>query len=391
MKRLDGIGKCVDWIDPLHEIAAEQVGLSDFGETSYLQGLRVLLEQYDLGCDLSPVGWYAAKLKIVHVLKRRLLAEQAFKDHPEILNNPIRRPIVITGLVRTGSTALHYLLGSDPNRRPLHYWLGEHPQPQPPRSTWESNPEFQASKNSLDMMFEFSPELKAVHFMAADWPEECGHLMAQTFTDDYWECGMSAPHYVKWYEACDMVPTYQRHKKLLQLIGSSEPDKPWLLKYPVHMKHLRSFLEVYPDAMIIWTHRDPSKVMSSYASLLAGFRSLNVTRVDRNEITREQMEIWASGAERAMEVRKNAPHAQFYDLHFNDFVRDPVGSARKIYDSFGIEWTPECEQALTKWTQENPQEKHGKHGHTLDALEVSREEMLDRFGPYINHFNVAVG
>jgi hypothetical protein len=390
MKRLDQIPKCTDWVDSLHEIASEQTGLSDFGEESYLQGLRVLLEQYDLGCDLSDIGWYAAKLKMVHVLKRRLLAEQAFKDQPEILEKPIQRPVVITGLVRTGSTALHYLLGRDPNRQPLPYWLGEHPQPRPPQAQWAEHPEFKASKNSLDMMFQFSPELKAVHYMAPDWPEECGHLMSQTFTDDYWECGMSAPHYVKWYEHCDMVPTYRRHQKLLQLIGSNEPDKPWLLKYPVHMKHLRSFLEVYPDALVIWTHRDPSNVLSSYASLLAGFRALNVTRVDRNEITQEQMEIWASAAERAIDVRANAKQAQFYDLHFSDFVGDPVGSARKIYEGFDIEWTDDCEQALRAWTQENPQEKHGKHGHTLEAIETTREEMLERFSTYINHFNVAV-
>ncbi len=177
----------------------------------------------------------------------------------------------------------------------------------------------------------------------------------------------------------------------MQLIGSSEPDKPWLLKYPVHMKHLRSFLEVYPDALVIWTHRDPAKVMSSYASLLAGFRALNVTRVDRNDITREQMEIWASGAERAIQVRAGAQQAQFYDLHFNDFVKDPVGSAQRIYETFGIEWTPECETALRAWSDENPQEKHGKHGHSLDAIETTRDEMLERFAAYIDHFNVAVG
>jgi hypothetical protein len=388
VERLDQLEKCVDWTESLHDIAREQTGLEDFGDTHYLEGLRVLLEQYDMGCGLSPIGQYAVRLKLVHVLKRRLLSEQAFKDDPTILDNPIERPLVITGLIRTGSTALHYLLAADPNRQALPYWLAEHPQPRPPESEWEAHPDYQTSKSNIDMMWQVNPDLKAVHFMAADWPEEGGHLMAHTFTDDYWEGGTRVPHYVAWYRNANLVETYRRHKKLLQLIGSSRRGMPWLLKYPVHIKHLDHFLEVYPDAQVIWTHRDPSKVLSSYASLLAGFRSINSNNVDPDDIVREQMETWAAGVERAIEVRRNRDPAQFYDLYFEDFVGDPVASAERIYRHFGIDWTPEGEAALRAHKEDNPQEKHGKHDHSLEAITVSREEILERFAKYVNHFQI---
>lgn len=388
MQRLDEIERCVDWIEPLHEIAREETGLEDFGDTHYLEGLRVLLEQFDLGCDLSPVGKIATRFKLIHVLKWRLLTEQAFKEDPTILDNPIDKPLVITGLVRTGSTALHYLLAADPHRQALPYWLAEHPQPRPPEAEWEAHPDFQKSKASIEMMWKVDPSLKSIHFMAPDWPEEGGHLMAHNFTDDHWEGALRVPHYIQWYENTNMVETYRRHKKLLQLIGSTRRGMPWLLKYPVHMKHLASFLEVYPDARVIWTHRDPSNVMSSYASLLAGFRRINSDKVDRDDIVREQIEVWATGAERAIEVRKTRDPAQFYDLHFDDFVGDSVGAAEKIYRYFGIDWVPECEAAMQAHRDANPQEKHGKHAHSLDAVGMSREEMLERFSHYIEHFNV---
>ncbi len=388
MERLDQIEKCVDWTEPLHEIAREQTGLEDFGDTHYLPGLRVLLEQYDIGCNLSQVGQYAVRLKLIHVLKRRLLSEQAFKDDPTIFDNPIEKPLVITGLIRTGSTALHYLLAADPNRQSLPFWLAEHPQPRPPEAEWEAHPDFQASKSNIDMMWQANPRLKAVHFMDPGWPEECGHMMAHTFTDDYWEGGLRVPHYINWYKNTNLVETYRRHKKFLQLIGSSRRGMPWLLKYPVHIKHLDHFLEVYPDARVIWTHRDPSKVMSSYASLLAGFRSINSDVIDPDDIVREQMELWAAGVERAIEVRRDRDPSQFYDLYFEDFVADPVASAERIYSHFGIDWTPEGESAMRAHKEDNPQEKHGKHDHSLDAIKVSREEMLERFAKYISHFNV---
>jgi hypothetical protein len=390
VERLAKIEKCVDWMQPLHEIAMEATGLEDFGDDAYLEGLGVLLEMFDLDRTLNAIGWIAARQKLVHVLKQRLVCERAFVERPEMLEAPIESPLVITGLVRTGSTALHYLMAQDPGRQSLPYWLAEHPQPRPPREEWEAHPDFRESNLSLDLMYQVAPALKAVHFMAPDWPEECGHLMAQTFTDDFWECGMSAPHYVEWYEGADLVPTYMRHKKLIQTIGSSQPHKPWLLKYPVHMKHLDSFLEVYPDAKFIWTHRDPANVMSSYASLLAGFRQLNADQVDRDQIVREQMEIWASGAERAIALREERGSDQFFDLHFGDFVSDPVGSVHRIYDHFDVPWSPECESALRAFSAENPQEKHGKHAHTLDAISIDRAEMLDRFSAYIDYFDVKV-
>ncbi len=390
MERLGGIKKCVDWLEPLHDIAREQTGLVDFGDDHYLEGLRVLLEQYDIGCDLSPVGVYAARFKLVHVLKQRLLTEKRFEDDATILENPIERPLVITGLVRTGSTALHYLLASDPDRQALPYWLAEYPQPRPPREAWEAHPDFQRSKASIEMMWQVDPSLKAIHFMAPDWPEEGGHLMAHNFTDDHWEGALRVPHYIQWYEHTNMVQTYRRHKKLLQLIGSTRRGMPWLLKYPVHMKHLRSFLEVYPDARVIWTHRNPAKVMSSYASLLAGFRKLNSNHVDREDIVREQMEVWAAGADRAIEVRGEKDPAQFYDLHFDDFVADPVASAQRIYEYFDIPWTGACEAAMRAHHEDNPQEKHGKHAHSLGPIETSGEAMLERFANYISHFGVRV-
>jgi hypothetical protein len=394
MERLQQCQHYVDWFEPLHEIAREQTGLSDFGaDTNYQTGLRVLLEALDEYCDLSEMGQYASPLKFVHMLKQRLLAEQAFKDKPDILQNDISRPLFITGLVRTGSTALHYLMARDPNRQHLQYWLAENPIPRPAANTWADHANFQASKGALDMMYQTSPKLKAIHYMAADWPEECGHLMAQTFTDDFWPCVRQAPHYNEWYEHADLVPTYTQHKKLLQLIGSNEPDKPWLLKYPVHMKHLESLLTVYPDAQVIWTHRDPAVVMSSYASLIEGFRELSVRpeTLDRNAILKEHMEIWACGAERGIEARKQFPEAQFYDLHFDDFVSDSVGQVRKAYEQFGIEWTAECEAAMRQWNEDNPQHKHGKHGHKGEQLALSGEQIRERFSRYIDAFDVKCG
>lgn len=391
MKRLQQCERFIDWLEPLHDIARENTGLSDFGEDqSYLIGLRKLLEQQDECSDLKiPIGY---SLKLIFMLEQRLKAEQRFKDRPEVLENPIERPLVITGMVRTGSTAMQHLAAGDPNRQHMQYWMSEYPQPRPPRAQWEQHPDFQACQKRLDRMYEQAPETKAMHFNAAHIPDECGHILAQTFTDEYWQICSKVPSYNAWYEHCDMVPSYRQHKKILQLIGANEPTTPWTLKYPVHLKHLKSFLKVYPDALIIWTHRDPASVLSSYTSMNATNRALSVRpeTLDRDDLLREQMEVWADATARAVDIRKQYPENQFVDVYFEDYVADPVAQMERAYKHLGIEWTDAAEQGMRGWHDDHPQHKHGKHKHQAAPLGISREQIHERFATYLNAYDVQV-
>ena len=177
MRRLKAREKFIDWVDPLHQIAMEKTGLSDFGaDKSYLIGLRKLLEQQDDCSDLQiPIGY---SLKLIFMLEQRLKVEQRFKGNPEILDIKIEKPLVITGMVRTGSTAMQHLAAGDPNRQHMQYWMSEYPQPRPPRENWDDNPDFIACRDRLEGMYERVPETRAMHFNAAHIPDECGHILA---------------------------------------------------------------------------------------------------------------------------------------------------------------------------------------------------------------------
>ncbi|MCX2979310.1 sulfotransferase [Halieaceae bacterium IMCC14734] len=390
MARLKPCAKFIDWIEPLHETAIENTGLTDFGEDqSYLIGLNKLLEQQDEESDLQvPVGY---ALKLLFVLEQRLKAEQRFKHNPGVLDINIEKPLVITGMVRTGSTAMQHLAGGDPNRQHLQYWMSEYPQPRPPREAWAEHPDFVACQARLDHLYSRVPETKAMHFNAADIPDECAHLMAQTFTDEYWQICSRVPLYNEWYEHCDMVPTYKQHRKLLQLIACNEPEKPWTIKYPVHLKHLKSFLKVYPDARIIWTHRDPASVLSSYTNMNATNRAMSVRpeTLDREDLFHEQMEVWADATARAVEVRKQYPDAQFVDVHFDEFVAEPVQQMKKAYTHLGIEWTEAAEQGMTSWHLDHPRHKHGKHRHSgVSGYKTSPAQVHERFSTYLKAIDV---
>lgn len=377
----------VDAEQRLHDLAVAQAGGDNFGDPAYLEGFRVLLNAYDREAKLNAYGRQDTMHKLQMLLARRLRAQQFLAAQPRVLQLEICRPIIICGLVRTGSTALHYLMGQDPGMQNLQYWLANSPQPRPPRNQWPSKPDFQAAVAELDAMYEADPSLKAMHFMMADGPEECRHLLAQSFTDDGFEVNASIPSYSQWYENADLEFAYRHHKQLIQIIGSNDANRRWLLKYPVHLRHLSALFKVYPDACVVWTHRDPAQVLPSYCSLVAGFRAIWEDNTDPKDISARQLELWARGAEKALECRRQMDPAQFYDLHFVDFMADPMLAIQNIYSYFDQPLSEDAQIRMRAWNKSNPQHKHGKHRYS-DAIGVSKEAIHERFATYMQALDV---
>lgn len=374
--------------DALHAAARQGVGYDDFGDPAYLDGLRVLLDSYERESGLTPTGRTMVEAQLLGILKNRLIAQRFWDEDPSILRGKIQRPIFVLGLVRTGTTALHHLLSQDPHMQGVEYWLGASPSPRPPRAQWESDPRFQRAVAELDWMYKTDPSLKAMHLMTADTPDECRHLLQQNFTDDTFDCNATIPSYSEWYGRQDMLATYRRHRDLLKLIGSTSPERRWLLKYPVHMGNLRALFAIYPDACIVQTHRDPGKVIPSICSLVAGWRALYEDNVDRQAIARWLLDLWATRLERGLEVRRERDPQSFFDLHLREVLSDPVGAVRRIYDHFGLEMTPEAERRFRDWKDENPKGKYGEHRYRAEDFGLTDDGIADRFRAYMQHFDI---
>lgn len=378
--------------EDLHARAREATGLDDFGDPNYRTGLLRLLESLDRDADLNPTGRIIFEAEIVAALATRLRVEERLGRLAgagvDPLAVPIRRPIVIAGLVRTGSTALHYLMGQDPDLQVLEYWLAAEPQPRPPHEEWADHPDLRRASGELQMLFEHAPSLMAVHEMRADWPEECRHLMALEFTDDRFEAAATLPTYTAWYHATPHPHTYRRHRLLVGMIGANDPTRRWLLKYPVHLRQLPALLEQYPDACIVQTHRDPGEVIASMTSFVARIRALHEHRVDVAAIAREMTESWAGAAEAGMAARDRCPPGQFFDLHFSEFHRDPIGSVKRIYDHFDQPLSIQGEQRLLDWQASHPRGEHGDHHYERDPAGVSGAEISERFATYRQRFGL---
>jgi hypothetical protein len=322
------------------------------------------------------------------ILQGRLRMARAFHDDPSLAAIPVERPIFVLGLPRTGTTALHFLLARDPGRQVLEYWLAAAPGPRPPRDAWEGDPRFRAAARGLRLTYWLDPGLRAIHDLAPEGPEECRHLFLPSFVDHTFDANASIPSYTEWFEAQDMRPAYALHRRALQWIGSTSPDRPWVLKYPAHMRNLDALLTVYPDARFVMTHRDPAEVIPSVCSLVAGWRGIHEGVLDPEAIGREQLELYAGWVENALRVRRELGEARFVDLHFHELVKDPIAAVGRLYDRFDRTLGAEAERAMADWYREHPPGRHGGHRYRAEDYGLDREAILERFAGYTSAFDV---
>ena len=375
--------------DALHEAARQATGLDDFGDDEYLEGLRTLLAAYDEEADPSAAGAQFLWGQAVETLQARLYSERGWKQHPDCRKTRIDRPLIIVGLPRTGTTALHRLMAQDPDVQALELWLADAPKVRPPPADWAADPQYRSCAERVRARNEASPDMDAIHPMAADLVDECWHLMSQSFANCTYECNATIPSYSHWYASHDMRAAYRRHRDNLNLIGHGQSQR-WLLKDANHLFHLEALLDIYPDACIAYTHRDPVKLIPSVCSLLRAGRASLDARLDLHQLGRSQLDLWERGIFATMEVRRRNDPARFLDLHFSELVERPLESIRKIYDYFGFELSAEAERRMRLWREANPPDR-GAHIYHLDDFGLVEGEILERFAAYVEAFDIPRG
>ena len=196
-------------------------------------------------------------------------------DHPEVREERIERPWIIVGLPRTGTSVLSILLGLDPLSRPLLQWEAAHPVPPVTLEEAAEDPRIARTAKDLEGLMKLNPPLKAMHPFGATVAEECVAIFMYDVRALALETQAHVPTYARWLEQADMTSAYAQHRLALQTLQSRQPTERWILKTPNHLWHLDAMLAAYPDARVIWTHRDPGPVVTSLASLAnAGQRPL---------------------------------------------------------------------------------------------------------------------
>ena len=311
----------------LRDAAKEKTTLSDFGDSSFEEPLSVLINSIETESRLTYFGRIMARQIISTALINRLRIQSETSNHPKFFDIPIKRPIFIIGYPRTGTTLLHNLLALDTKSRTLKMYEALNPIEPGELNDIKQDPRIIEANKFIKMAHYISPHVSVIHSMSATGPDECLKLIENTFTSPHFLLYFHIPSYWDWLrrQGVDVsAKVYEYHRRQLQLIGRGNSDIRWVLKAPVHLFFLDALLRIYPDARIIYLHRDPAVAIPSFCSLIAVSRAMASKSVDLKNIGKFALKLYQTSSENALSVRKLLKDPrQIYDLDYQTLVRDP--------------------------------------------------------------------
>jgi len=372
-------------VDDLLATAAQSAALDDFGPGDFRTGLAALLASLEHDADLAPDTDDAVLAPILRRLVNRLEVEAWIRDHPTVSALDLRGPLDITGLPRTGTTALANLLSLDPQLRPLRQWEQVQPCPPPTAESEHDDPRRVEAARVNELM---PPELKAMHLYELDAAVEDTELLGMAFHGQQFTLPVWGYH--TWWRDADLTSAFGYHRRVVQLLQSRRPPDRWLFKAPHHKFHLEALLSAYPDARFVMTHRDPAKAVPSYASLVSTLFPPAAGERDLRTVGPRVSEHLRIGMERAIAARERIGEDRFLDVHHRDLVRDPIGCLHRVYDFAGLTLDASVERSMVGWTEANTPGSHGTHRYTAEQFGLTAAQVRDDYDFYIRRFDVEV-
>ncbi len=382
--------------DFLLDHAAVEAGLDDFGDRWFERPMEVLLDSVADEARLNPAGDFAAMQQFNKVLVDRLWAQMWFQRHPEILARPIRRPVVIVGPMRSGTTRMHRLLAAD--RRFAHLRSFETISPVP-RPDFEEvlagrKKDFRPTLAGRIMKVArlANPRTLSIHPTGPYEPEEELGLLVASMWGMKHEAQWHIPSYGEWCEGESAVPAYRYMADLLRLIGWSQQEsslRPWILKTPQHMLDLPALLEVFPDARLIFTHRDPQAVVGSAASLAWNQTIIYSDHADAGAIGQEWLRKTRLQIDRMRAAREAIPAERMIDVQYDDMERDWRGTMERVYRFLELDIEPAV-PGMERYLARAAALKRRPHQYSLEEFGLTPGEVLGQLGDYVQAFGVPV-
>jgi len=341
--------------------AADQTGLSDFGPDEFREPLEVLCRAMDTEAAFSPLGRLSQFSQLTAFAVNRLRVEQYIKDHPEALDVPIDRPIVIAGLPRTGTTHLHNLISADPALRSLPWWEALQPVP-PVEEAGTAEGRIQRAKDGLAAMHMAMPHYNRMHEMTWDHVHEEIHLLAIGFSTMLFDCSAPMPSWRSYYKKHDQTPHYQYLKRVLRVLAHQRPPRGrWVLKSPQHLEQIGPLMGVFGDATVVFTHRDPVSISASFATMICYSARMSAAYpVEVHRIGQWWARLIEDMLRACTDDRDLVPPEQSIDVLFHEFMADDVATVERIYTLADQPFTPAVKDAMDAYMAGHPRGRHGR-------------------------------
>lgn len=389
VNKLDGLSKKMIPIDSerVMKMAERVTGLDDWGDGGFRARLDAAVDGVN-DANLNTTGLFGARYVLNWHLGNRLRVVDFAKRHPELDEVDIERPVVITGFFRTGTTFLHNVLAADPNNRVARAWelaypMGRLGDPLGDVAWRRAQAKFTFGFNQAAI-----PDQGVAHNVTADSYEEDFFFLENDMAVLTFWVGFGAYSYANAMLDWDMAAPYEFHRLQLKILNAQRSAKRWVLKCPWHIWNLDALMAVYPDAQVIFTHRDITKALASHCSLSAKMASKLKRSLDVKELGEFWLDYTRIGLDRAMESRKKIPEAQLYDVRLRDLMANPLTVLQDIYAHFDLEYTQELAALFEERISEKPTSQEGEHEYAIEDFGLTDERVRETLKTYNERFGV---
>ncbi len=376
----------------LLERAQQRAGVPAADEPGALVNLRLLLASCRRSAALNQVGEEVLEKVVVrHLVNAVRLADQVNR-HPDLLATSPAVALVITGLPRTGTSVLHKLAALDPSTRVLQLWEALSPVPPDSAGAGSRSSRVRSAEAWLERYLELVPEMRAIHVLSAEGPEECDVLLQNEFASQHLDDMFDARDYSRWLYRADLTREYANLAVQLRVLEGDDQRRspPWLLKSPSHLAHLGTLATTFPEAVIVHCHRDPAEALSSWASLVCAVRRPYTSRLSLPAVGEQVLQRAAVATGRALAAREALGEERFVDVDYRCLVRDPVAVLAAVYERVGRHLDGEVAATMRSWMAHNPQHKHGRHRYDPADFGLELTRVNDALAAYRDRFRTAL-
>lgn len=355
---------------------------------SALEGLKQLLASIRAESELSLFGRLALRWDLIRLLRNAQLIEDAHVANPALAAAPIRAPLFILGLPRSGTSFLHDLMAQDAGNQVPRNWQMIYPAPRPPDFSPKKDKRVRTVDRQLDLFNNLAPGFRQLHPIYADSPQECSEITAHVFQSLRFDSTHRVPSYFNWLEAYGHDDAFVFHKKFLQFLQNGKAER-WVLKCPDHTFTLDAILRVYPDARFVILHRDPIAVLGSVAHLTQVLRQPFLRNIDAGEIGAQVASRWIQGANLLLQFDQHAgvPESRKFHMQYEDFTASPLAAIQRVYAYFNEELTDSAMRAMEDQIKAKPRGGYGRHApYRLENFKLNAAALQNGFMPYIQHY-----
>jgi hypothetical protein len=368
--------------------AARQItGLDDFGKDDWREPFELFVQSLEHEASLNPMGRLLTRADLVRLLAARLEVEHAYTQDPSIEDEHVDDPVFVIGQGRTGTSILQKLLGLDPANRTLLTW-----ECMSPAAGQQDAAAIDQASAHFGLWTSVAPQLERIHDWGGDEPIETILAEAMSFQTPAWLnlLGLT-PTYTASITESHRINSLQYAKRVMKLRQRRAPGGRWVVKSPEITAHLPVVLRVFPDARLIWPHRDPIMAMASAVNMIGTFVWARSDVVPPATVFDFLTDAKAASERLCAPIAwiedGTIPEGQLAHAHYERLVSDPLGALEDIYAQIGLQLSDSARKAIGEYFTAHPPEGRVSHKYsTGDQARIAEER--EQFSKYQSYFGV---